>query len=541
MVIKTKFPYPLFLWFFFTIYFSSGLLSLGHGISRQRTDLGRCVDQCRREEKDFPGLFDCAARCDRKYAGTTPWEGEGSRRELQKCQKRCESEESGRTQQQQCEQRCVEEVREEEQERQREQIEREREKREKEQRERQEREEGDQEQEREREGGEQQREREREQKREREREQQREREKEQTRKRERERREEEGEERERREEEKEEEQEEIERQREREREERERDREREREVSRHDYSSRDPEEKFEQCMQLCKKQPVRQELQCKKRCKRQYEGTKRNLQQEEISQLLRGNGGAGEENYHGSHQPYEQCRKQCERQERGEQHQQQCKSWCEQQREKEDKRRKGEQNPQREEQQQRNNPYYFHAQRFHYLFKSQEGHIKVLQRFSERSQLLRGIDNYRLVITEANPSTLVVPHHSDAETIAVVVRGKGIITLVSQERRESFNMGLGDMLRVPAGVTKYFAAGGGNPESYYRVFSNDILQRALNTPSDQLQRLFEGEQRQHGAIRRATPEQLKALSQHATPKKSSSESGSPFNLLSKEPLYHNNF
>lgn len=173
---------------------------------------------------------------------------------------------------------------------------------------------------------------------------------------------------------------------------------------------RDPEEEYRQCQQVCKRQEARQQPQCQRRCERQYEDQQRVGRRED-------------ENHH-HHDPqrrYEQCRKQCERKEKGEQQQQQCKSWCEKQREKEGNSL-GENLG--EEHQQRNNPYYFHAQRFQYRFKSQEGHMRVLQRFSQKSHLLRGIDNYRLAILEANPSTLVVPHHSDAETILVVVKGE---------------------------------------------------------------------------------------------------------------------
>ncbi|KAK9179651.1 hypothetical protein WN943_028853 [Citrus x changshan-huyou] len=281
---------------------------------------------------------------------------------------------------------------------------------------------------------------------------------------------------------------------------------------------------------------------------------------------------------------HEQCLKQCERRESGEQQQQQCKSWCEKHRQKGQRRREkeGKFNPssnwQGSEEEEENNPYYFHSQRFRYRVRSDSGHMRVLQRFSQKSHLLRGIDNYRLAILEANPSTLVVPHHSDAETILVLLKGKGVITLVSHERRESFNMEHGDVISVPAGTTyylsnqdnvdrlhvakllqpvntpgqfrEYYAAGGGFPESYYKVFSYDILERALNTyglgfhktPREQLHSLFEVQQRQQGTIKRASQEQLKALSHHASSRRRHGRgSTAPFNLLSRKPIYNNNF
>ena len=88
-----------------------------------------------------------------------------------------------------------------------------------------------------------------------------------------------------------------------------------------------------------------------------------------------------------------------------------------------------EENPHRESrgseemQSQRNNPYYFHSQSLQSHFKSEHGHIRSLERFTERSDLLRGIENYRLLFLEANPNTFVLPHHIDAESVVVVVNG----------------------------------------------------------------------------------------------------------------------
>ncbi|KAL2547348.1 7S globulin [Forsythia ovata] len=56
----------------------------------------------------------------------------------------------------------------------------------------------------------------------------------------------------------------------------------------------------------------------------------------------------------------------------------------------------------------------------------------------------------------------------------------------------------------------FFGAGGENPESFYRAFSDEILEAALNTRKDKWQRLF-GQQRQ-GAILKASQEQIRAMS-----------------------------
>lgn len=63
------------------------------------------------------------------------------------------------------------------------------------------------------------------------------------------------------------------------------------------------------------------------------------------------------------------------------------------------------------------------------------------------------------------------------------------------------------------------------------------------TPSEQLHSLFEVQQRQQGTIKRASQEQLKALSQHASSRRRRGRGfTAPFNLLSRiKPIYNDNF
>lgn len=71
------------------------------------------------------------------------------------------------------------------------------------------------------------------------------------------------------------------------------------------------------------------------------------------------------------------------------------------------------------------NPYYMEAEKFWYSrFKNEEGHFRILQRFSDNSELLEGIDRFRLGIFEANPYTLYLPHHCDADAIFLLTHGK---------------------------------------------------------------------------------------------------------------------
>ncbi|KAK4731973.1 hypothetical protein R3W88_024961 [Solanum pinnatisectum] len=188
-----------------------------------------------------------------------------------------------------------------------------------------------------------------------------------------------------------------------------------------------------------------------------------------------------------------------------------------------------------------NNPYVFNEEHFITGIETEHGRIRVLLKFSERSKLLKGIENYRFAILEANPKTFVVPNHWDADAVLFVAQGRGTLSLVRKGKRNSFNIGRGDVIKVCAGTTAYlinrddneklviakllrpvstpgqfqhfFGPGGRqNPESFYSAFSSEILEAALNTRKDRLQRLF-GQPRE-GVIIRASEEQIRVMSQH---------------------------
>ncbi|KAI3993095.1 hypothetical protein MKX01_009838 [Papaver californicum] len=111
---------------------------------------------------------------------------------------------------------------------------------------------------------------------------------------------------------------------------------------------------------------------------------------------------------------------------------------------------------------------------------------------------------------KANPHASVVPSHIDAEYILYVVKGKGTISLVNQENRETCNLERGDVLRIPAGTmlnvinrdskqklqfAEFFQSISipgkfRNPESYLNSFSSEVLEDAFNTPRDQIEKLF---------------------------------------------------
>ncbi|KAK4425648.1 Vicilin Car i [Sesamum alatum] len=340
----------------------------------------------------------------------------------------------------------------------------------------------------------------------------------------------------------------------------------------------EPRKVYEQCLSKCHKtEGSRQQYQCRRTCERQYEQQQREQ---------RGGGGEEEgtvENHHrrDPDQQYKQCQSRCGRERRGEERQ-----YCQQKCQWEYERQKREQgreyggggdstNPRKEsreeeEGQEGNNPYFFESQRFDSKYRTEEGHVKLLERFSKKSELLQGVDNYRLAVLEANPNTFVLPHHSDAESVLVVVGGKGTISYVWQNQRKSYNVKRGDVMRVPAGsilylinrddneklhvlkllqpvntpgrFKEYFGVGGENPESFYRTFSNEILEAAFNVPGERLKRLF-GQQKK-GVIIRASKEQIRALSGQESESSSRGrreESWGPFNLLDEQPLFSNRY
>lgn len=267
-----------------------------------------------------------------------------------------------------------------------------------------------------------------------------------------------------------------------------------------------------------------------------------------------------------------QCKHQCEQQQQyDEREKRTCKRQCE------DYYREkhggggggGDVNIKEEEEEESGDPYVFNEQHFRTMARSQEGRIGVLQRFSERSELLKGIDNYRLAILEANPHTFLLPNHKDAELIFFVMKGRGAVSLVRHDNRESFNIRRGDIVRVPAGTVCYlinrdssqklqiaglfqpvavpgrfeqfYGPGGEDPESFYRAFSTEILEAALNVRRDKLERLF-GQQNQ-GAFIKASEEQIRAMSHQEEeggvwPFKSESKG---FNLFNKRASQSNDY
>lgn len=69
------------------------------------------------------------------------------------------------------------------------------------------------------------------------------------------------------------------------------------------------------------------------------------------------------------------------------------------------------------------NPYFFGERSYEQWSRSEHGRFEVLERFARRSELLVGVENYRLAVLEAEPETFIMPRHWDAEEVFYVMEG----------------------------------------------------------------------------------------------------------------------
>lgn len=181
-------------------------------------------------------------------------------------------------------------------------------------------------------------------------------------------------------------------------------------------ASQDPE--LQQCKHQCHAQrhaDDKQVRQCEDRCE-DYHRQKHHDNDRSPIQKLR------------------ECNRDCERrhqeqeQERGDRKREDCQRRCQERYEKEtqsyeERGRHGRDSYQEREEYQSNNPYVFEDRHFFTGMQTQHGRLRILQQFTERSDLLRGIENYRIAVLEAQPQTFVVPSHLDAEILVFVARG----------------------------------------------------------------------------------------------------------------------
>ncbi|XP_030493178.2 vicilin Cor a 11.0101-like [Cannabis sativa] len=275
-----------------------------------------------------------------------------------------------------------------------------------------------------------------------------------------------------------------------------------------------------------------------------------------------------------------QCRHQCGHQKGFDETQKrQCEQECKEyvRRKREEERRERERDYERrseETTERRSSPYVFEDEHFETSVKTEEGRVHILRKFTEKSKLLKGIENYRIGFLEANPNAFIAPVHLDADCVFFVSTGKPTVTLLREEKRETFNLVEGDILNIPAGTPVYivnrdeqeklfivklinpvslpgrfepfYGAGGENPESFYKAFSWEVLSAAFKRERDELERLFR--QQKRGSIVKASRQQVQELSRHAQgsggtiwPFGPETRSSGPFNLFRDHTAQSNRY
>ncbi|XP_076902097.1 vicilin Cor a 11.0101-like [Bidens hawaiensis] len=191
--------------------------------------------------------------------------------------------------------------------------------------------------------------------------------------------------------------------------------------------------------------------------------------------------------------------------------------------------------------QQSNNPYVFQEHDFTTRLETEHGFVNFLKKFTEQSEeFFKGIEQFRAAILEAEPLTFIQPTHWDADSLVFVANGKGKVDMVEGNSRKSHDIKQGDLFFVRAGISVHlintddkerlvlakilrsvsvpgelqFFSGGGNVESFFNVFSRDVLEAAFGVKQESIERILFGQQQkgEQGMFKKATPEQIQSFS-----------------------------
>ncbi|CAK8564937.1 unnamed protein product [Lathyrus sativus] len=236
----------------------------------------------------------------------------------------------------------------------------------------------------------------------------------------------------------------------------------------------------------------------------------------------------------------------------------------------------------------RENPFIFESNRFQTLFENENGHIRLLQKFDQRSKIFENLQNYRLLEYKSKPHTIFLPQYTDADFILVVLSGKAILTVLKPDDRNSYNLERGDTIKLSAGTIAYLVnrdddedlrvldlaipvnrpgqiqsfllSGNQYQQSILSGFSKNVLEASFNTGYEEIEKILLEEQEKETRHRRSlrdkrqqsqeeavivklSREQIEELSKNAksSSKKSVSSESEPFNLRSRNPIYSNKF
>jgi len=122
-----------------------------------------------------------------------------------------------------------------------------------------------------------------------------------------------------------------------------------------------------------------------------------------------------------------QCLEECQKQERGKQ-KSLCRLRCQEKYEREPGR---EEEGNMEEKEEAGNPYVFEDRHLKSEVETEHGRVRVLQKFTKKSKLLRGLENIRVAIIEANPQTFIAPTHLDAGFVLFVAKGMPVVSHIA--------------------------------------------------------------------------------------------------------------
>ncbi|KAL5078167.1 hypothetical protein RYX36_017151 [Vicia faba] len=203
----------------------------------------------------------------------------------------------------------------------------------------------------------------------------------------------------------------------------------------------------------------------------------------------------------------------------------------------------------------------FLASVFQTLFENDNGHIRLLQKFDERSKILENLQNYRLLEYKSKPHTIFLPQLTDADFILVVLSGKAILTVLKPNDRNSFNLERGDTIKLPAGTIAYLVNRDDNEDlrvlylsipvnrpgqlqviyqnqqSILSEFNKNILEASFNTDYEEIEKVLLEEHDKETQHRRS----LRDKRDHSQEEDSVSSESEPFNLRSRNPVYSNKF
>ncbi|CAN6439706.1 unnamed protein product [Victoria cruziana] len=311
-------------------------------------------------------------------------------------------------------------------------------------------------------------------------------------------------------------------------------------------SERDPQS---ECRQRCRREheDESQRRMCEhhceengqEKCERQCQGAGGDERQQQECRRLCEEGA-------GCRNSEEECWEKCRREGEDEGQRRRCELQC---REEEERRHRGGRGgsgeglvKEREGEDEAENPYVWKKESFTPRYTSEEGFMRTLPNFAQRSELLKGLENYRISWSTVNPNTVVAPHHADADSIIYVYSGKGTIGMVKEGKQELFNVKEGDIMLIPAGSLILTAATYENENlGVLNLAHTTSIPGRPKTKTDRLMGLLERRKRVTEKVTSEQMEELRRVSSDGIfrmwPFSILFYKDQPYSLLNKRPWF----